>query len=555
VETLPGSRPSSRTARTALLSPDLVLVCCTLLAAAGCLGLASFLGQDLAPGEHLVIFDELFLLHEPFGALLMAAIALSALLLGRALPDRAEGILDLLSRRPGFFIACYTGLLAAAAVIVYHRYPLSMDEYAPLFQSQAFAAGSLTGKVPPELVARVAVPARGAFLAGAPDGRIVSTYWPGFALLLVPFSALRVPWLLNPLLGGATLVALFRLARRMFPGTHAPGWALLLSAASPALSANSISYYSMSAHLLASLVFVALLMEPTPRRALLAGLVGSLALLLHNPVPHAAFAVPWIAWLCMRPRPLRTVAALAVGYLPGLLLGIGWLALRSSLGSASAAGLASSGASAAFAFPDKDLLVSRLLGLAKLVLWAVPGLVPLAVYGSVRLRKNTPVALLVLSFVLTFVAYCFVPFSQGHGWGFRYLHSAWAILPLAGAGVLAAAPVPQRLGRLMLVAAALSLVFCTGLRFVQIHGFIAQHLAQLPPPSAPREVVFVRGDRGYYSLDLVQDDPFLRNPRLIFASEGKARDDELVMRLFPGARPAQSTGIASAWALPPRAVP
>ena len=199
--------------------------------------------------------------------------------------------------------------------------------------------------------------------------------------------------------------------------------------------------------------------------------------------------------------------------------------------------------------------MSRLLGLAKLVLWAVPGLVPLAVYGSVRLRKNTPVALLVLSFVLTFVAYCFVPFSQGHGWGFRYLHSAWAILPLAGAGVLAAAPVPQRLGRLMLVAAALSLVFCTGLRFVQIHGFIAQHLAQLPPPSAPREVVFVRGDRGYYSLDLVQDDPFLRNPRLIFASEGKARDDELVMRLFPGARPAQSTGIASAWALPPRAVP
>jgi len=54
----------------------------------------------------------------------------------------------------------------------------------------------------------LAIHARGAFLAGAPDGRIVSTYWPGFALLLVPFSALRVPWLLNPLLGGATLVAL-----------------------------------------------------------------------------------------------------------------------------------------------------------------------------------------------------------------------------------------------------------------------------------------------------------------------------------------------------------
>ena len=53
-------------------------------------------------------------------------------------------------------------------------------------------------------------------------------------------------------------------------------------------------YYSMQAHLTANLLFVWLLLKPTPYRAFGAGVVGSLALVLHNPFPHMLFAAPWI---------------------------------------------------------------------------------------------------------------------------------------------------------------------------------------------------------------------------------------------------------------------
>jgi hypothetical protein len=66
--------------------------------------------------------------------------------------------------------------------------------------------------------------------------------------------ALGVPWLLNPLIGGGTLACIWHLARRLLSTDEAAGWAVILSAASPAFFINAISYYSMSAHLLASLL-------------------------------------------------------------------------------------------------------------------------------------------------------------------------------------------------------------------------------------------------------------------------------------------------------------
>ncbi|MGG2305238.1 hypothetical protein ACE4Z6_27835, partial [Salmonella enterica] len=79
------------------------------------------------------------------------------------------------------------------------------------------------------------------------------------------------------------------------------GLAILLTVASPVFFANGISYYSMPAHLFANALYALLLIDPTPRRAFAAGLLGSIALTLHNPVPHLLFALPWIGWLALRP--------------------------------------------------------------------------------------------------------------------------------------------------------------------------------------------------------------------------------------------------------------
>src|SRR6185295_14744969 len=111
------------------------------------------------------------------------------------------------------------------------------------------------------------------------------------------------------------LVLMARLAQRLSAHEQAGGWAMLLALASPAFTAMALTYFSMNAHLLFNLVFVWLMLERTPGRLAMAGAVGSFALLLHNPVPHALFALPWIVWLALQ-RDVRSLAALAAGYVP-----------------------------------------------------------------------------------------------------------------------------------------------------------------------------------------------------------------------------------------------
>jgi hypothetical protein len=549
-------RGSSRLIRQPL-PPVALVVLATLALSAFALALARsfvWIGPDRPR-----IFEFLFLRDEPpaiwlsAGIILVAAAGAVAL---RRMPERlfVEG----LSRDPRLFIGAVTAALAASAVLVYRAHPLSMDEFAAVFQARVFARGSLTAQVPPELVPRIIPPFRW-FIEASPDGRLVSAYWPGFALLLTPFVWLGVPWLLNPLIGGATLFAVWRIARTLWPDGAAAGWALLLAAASPALVVNAISFYSMPAHLLASLAFAGLLLRPEPRRLLLAGAVGSLALTLHNPFPHTLFALPFIAALAIRPGRWRNLAALAVGYVPGLVLGVCWFLVRARVGGNSET--AAVGAAAvtrklgqlAFALPAFDSLWSRGVNLSELALWGVPGLLALACAGA-WWRRGEPVArLFAASALLTLFGYLFVPYDQGHGWGYRYFHAAWGALPLLAAAALEDVRAGPSLRRMALIAAVGSLLLGNALRLAQVRSFIDGQLRQVPKAPAPArfEVVFMRQDRGYYTLDLVQNDPFLDGPRWFLFSSGPQDDERFMAHFFPGARRAVRTPVAELWQLDP----
>jgi hypothetical protein len=501
------------------------------------------------------IFEFLFRRDEPSGAWLSAAAILVATAGAYLLPRIDDGLVSSLSRRPAVFILLFTVACALAANFVYRNHPLSMDEYSALFQARAFAHGKLAGHVPAELVRRL-VPGPGWFLQASTTGDIVSNYWPGFALLLTPFVWLGCPWLLNPLIGGASLLLLWYLARTLFAGASAPGWAVLLAAASPAFVVNAISYYSMSAHLLASLGYVALLLEPTPRRLVLAGALGSFALVLHNPVPHAVFALPWIVAIALRQQSVRNLGLLAIGYLPGtLFLGIGWGWVKSNItnpgGGTQGLVAASEGAVKLFSNAiSLEFLWARAAGWAELALWAVPGLLGVALVGFWMRKRDPRVQLLAWSALLTLVAYLFVPFSQGHGWGFRYFHSAWGVLPLFGAAALSEPSLYRGfLARMLLIATLASLIVCNGLRFLQVRSFIDDQLAQIPDPPGRGsfQIVFVRMQRGYYTVDLVQDDPFLRGNRWMLLSHGDREDEGFIRGHFPAARIAAENEVATVW--------
>ena len=502
------------------------------------------------------------------GAALLAALALAAWFApGRRV---ALALVDAMARHPWRTAGLTFVVLCLGTLYVEHNHPLVPDEYAPLLQSRAFAAGHLTGHFPPELMGRLVPPdVMHHFLYGSfQTGKVASAYWPGFALVLTPFSFLQVPWACNPLLASLALVLIGRLAARLTGEAQAAGWAMLLTLASPAFTAMAISYFSMTAHLLLNLVFVWLLLE---RRLLLAGVVGSVALILHNPVPHALFALPWIAWLSWGPGGYRRLLALAAGYAPlTLIIGFGWALVLSDIQGNSLYGFFPYDGNpvhrignffwdwhirvrSAIAGPADDPLGARLAEAIRLWNWAVPGLLLLAAAGWWIGRGDIRMRLLGLSFLCTAAGYSFVAFTQGFGWGARYFHPPWGALPiLASVALVSLRPghVCERLRATVASLAVLSLVFATALRAVQIHDEIALHLAARPP-AAPdaRQIVFIAYDRAGFSQTLVQNDLLLRDKVWTMFSMGAESDADFMRTRFPAARLVHSDRRGQVWRL------
>jgi hypothetical protein len=441
-----------------------------------------------------------------------------------------------------------------------HAHALAGDEHLAVFQSRAFAAGHLTGEFPRDLVYRL-VPTYylDRWLIASESGHVASIYWPGFALLLAPFSLAGIPWACNPLLASLSLVLLSKAATRLTSDPRAGGWAMLFALASPTFLGMALSYFSMTAHLFLNLLFAWLLLERTPRRLVAAGVVGSLALVQSNPVPHLLFALPWIISIERSPQGRRELGLLAAGYAPlVLLLGLGWwLFLRELQGKSFPLPYAADGnvlhhaANLAayldyelrnvFSLPGSETLGHRIGEQVRLWTWTVPGLPLLAAAGWWVGRRTAGLRLFAGSVVATLLGYAFVDFDQGYGWGARYVHSAFSALPILASAAMVAAPAGDEGRRLKNYVARLalySLVFATALRLFQIRLFMDEQLALRPPfEKGVRQVVFVRLNLHYYTQDFVQNDPFLRDPVIFMQSRGPRRDyDEVIRRHFPSAR-------------------
>jgi hypothetical protein len=475
-----------------------------------------------------------------------------------ALWNRPEPILrfvQFLGERASW-VALLCGLLfAAGAVLVYHNYPLSMDEYAAVFQSQTFASGRLYAQLPPGYVDWMVVRGfNGEFLlASRESGKVIEEYWPGFALLLAPFQFLQVPWLCNAALAGLALMLIHWITREVTGNARAAGWALLFAVASGAFVADAIAYYSMQAHLTANLLFAALLLHPSRYRALAAGLVGSLALILHNPLPHTLFAIPWLIAMSLERTQRRFLLPLILGYLPGICVAIGWLSLRSAVGS-SAQNLSTLAATAgAFTWPSFRVLNIRAAAVAKMWVWAVPCLYVFAFLGWRRHREDLSVRLLAASAMLTFLGYLFVTFDQGHGWGNRYFHSAFGVIPILAACAMSdKSAVNPRIVAFAGAAALLNLMVVVPWQMHQIEATISTHLAQLGAPRRPGTTVyFIHPGGGFYVADLVQIDPLLRGPDLKLVSRGAELDAKMILSNWPQAIKVGGAAAYDQWYLGP----
>jgi hypothetical protein len=485
-------------------------------------------------GHFTRIFFDLLFFYDRQTAALAVLVCLAALLWRR--PEPILRLVDYLDGHAGAVAVASATVFAACALGVYKNYPLCMDEYSAVFQSKIFASGHLTAQLPPSLVPWLVAPGfNGTFLLISPEtGRAIESYWPGFALLLAPFQVIRLPWLCNALLGGLAIYLIHAITLEVTGSRRSAGWAVLFAIASSVFWANAISYYSMQAHLTANLLFAWLLLKPTGARSFAAGLVGSLALILHNPFPHVLFALPWLISLASNASTRRRLAPLALGYLPAVAVGCGWALLRAEIAPAAQSVVAGT-LKGVFALPDEDIFNMRTAALAKMCVWALPCLFYLAALGYLRARGDRRVRLLMLSAVSTFVGYLFVKLDQGHGWGYRYFHSAWGTVPILAACALSGRRDEERLVSFAGAAAVLSLLILVPFQLTQIDGFITRHLAIVPAPRAGGNVYFIDSRRGYYLSDMVQMDPRLRSEDLYLATQGRQLDADLIQRHWPNA--------------------
>ena len=519
---------------------DLRIILLSVLGSAICvayfqtLDLMGFSSAHFAP-----IFQVLLTVYDAQTAFLTVVVCVSAAFWRN--PEPILRMVDGLAVHPLRVVCTTVVLLALAAVFVYMRYPLSMDEYAAVFQSKIFAHGDIVAELPPSAVDWLVVPGfNGSFLlASRETGRAIEEYWPGFALLLAPFQLVSAPWLCNPLLAGLAIYLIYSITLEITGNRRSAVWSMLFALASTAFLANAISYYSMQAHLTLNLLFAWLLLKPSTTRACIAGAVGSMALVLHNPVPHALFALPWILGIALSKEQRRFLIPLAAGYLPiSIALGCGWLYLRTTItGEASGAAVMSGTANAVLHLPDFTILNMRIAGLAKMWVWAVPGLYLLALAGRLRHGEDRRVRLLAYSAMVTFCGYFFVILDQGHGWGYRYFHGAFGVIPiLAGCALTDRSESHSRLASFACAAVVLSLLVLVPFQANQIHGFISRHLAQLPPPRRPgNNVYFIQPGGGSYMADMIQIDPYLRAPDLLLASRGAVLDADLIRQNWPNA--------------------
>ena len=433
-------------------------------------------------GKYFVIFYHLLATLDWVGALLGLVFLIAAFLLP---PQRwIDGMVGWLGRHTGLVAAGVAVGLAGMSIVAHQAYPLTMDEYAPFFQSQVFARGRLAGQWPPQLSPLLVSPVYvGTFLEmSRVTGQACSAYWPGHAILLTPFTFLGIPWALNPVFAGCAILLLAAIVRRSF-GERAVGWAVLFTLASPVFAAYGISFYAMMAHLTLNLLFAWLMLSPTVPRVAGAGLVGGFALALHNPFPHFVFAMPWLGWLTLRRDRWTRLPVIALCYAAVFLpLEVGWRHVKEAIHGnrqvtlfAAAAGVADAAAGqppvadavasppgatpaapaapaagggvsafvatiasylAVIEFPSlDDLWWGRFSAFLRLVAWDAPGLVVLACWGFWRNRHSTPARLFALSGLTTFLGYALIAMSGGHGWGYRYFFSAWSCLPLLAAGL------------------------------------------------------------------------------------------------------------------------
>lgn len=478
--------------------------------------------------------------------------------LARRLPTK---ILLSNGRKPAVLLVAITVFLIAGVgtFAVFHSFPLSMDEFWARADGEILATGRPMVPVSVEWLpyARALQPI---FLRLYPQpGYWASEYLPVNALIqyvLGPFA--------SPFLAALSTLLVASIAGRMMPAErHAPLVCAILFAVSSQLLVAAMTPYAMSAHLAFNLAWLWLFLRPRAIAQVSAAVVGVAAMGLHQFAFFPLFAAPFLfeAFLMRR----RAIALFQfVTIVAGFLLWSNYDALLQAILGVSSAGEASGTAGlvhkvwalvsgfglASFALTSLNLL--------RFCLWQNPVAVPLMLMVSIPLLRRAGWwrALLGGIVLTTLFMLVVLPF-QGHGWGYRYLHGLLGNLALlATFAFYRLAPSGAQQGEWRAFIAGMTAI--AALVLLPIH--MVQAWWQARPYVAAdaaiskldADIVVIDAPAHAYSIDLVRNDPLLRNrpKRMAYAELNDGQLERLCRDykvLLFDERDAERFGIARWW--------
>jgi len=356
-------------------------------------------------------------------------------------------------------------------------------------------------------------------------GYWASGFLPGFASLDYVFSLVNLSWALSPTLAALSILLLASVARRTFPDhpTLAGNLAILLLALSPQFLAMAMTKFAWTAHLCGTLLWVWLLIHPNRLLFLLTPILGALLIGLHQPHVHPLVAAPFVLRL-LYSRQWKPFIWFAAWYLIGAWAWYQVFVILRPVMLASASGLVNPIPVHAADFSIIPILLSLIFAAfhaATLFAWTTPVLVPfLGMFLLTWKQQPAVVRDGFLAVCLTFFFYLFFPHPQGHGWGFRYLHSAYGLLALAAAGgawMLCREGWNGRVSKAILAAIAFSLLVQIPYRAHEIRTMVRPlALTWNYISTRPTDFVIVQTSEFWYSWDLIRNDPWLKQRPLIF---------------------------------------
>jgi hypothetical protein len=316
--------------------------------------------------------------------------------------------------------------------VIFHNFPLSIDEYLAVFQARIFAAGKIKAVVPFEWQ-KYGLELAPVYSVYNPHAQTwMSGYLPVYDILRTPFQILGVTCLLNPLLAASSIIVLAGVCRNLWPGNLTRMWiAVTILATSSQFLVMSMTAYSMPAQLFFNLLWLYFYTAKTRTASLLVPWVGFFAIGVHHPHVHLLFVAPFCVRLMLE-KNMRKACYWGSVYCAGILFWLWWMTILQN--GIVAPGLP--GAVANFGVPRLLQVITQLADLSLFLSWQ-PFILLLLIYLFFRdWSKASPLLRdLAWGVLLTVLFHCFFLVDQGHGWGYRYCHSVlgdFALLSVAG---------------------------------------------------------------------------------------------------------------------------